>query len=225
MNWQMIKLDLRKIAVGYFVSLAAFSAYVLFQPNPLKTADPFALVGGFGLGIFLAWRIFYDAPSTEAFIFSRPVLRHRFFRQRWLLGLFIQITTLAFIAILLSIGIRSWILFNGPYHPMVKWYELNILKPIAVSSLPAYSVMSFFLLRARMLRRKTESTLGRKIIRVVSAVILMGLFVLLILIVCRMPFGLVSGAIGRFVILYGILLIALTTWASRDYFIKMEVRS
>lgn len=225
MNWQMIKFDLRKVAVGYFVSLAVFSVYVLFQPKPLKAADPFALVGGIGLGIFLAWRIFHDSPSTEAFLFSRPVSRRRFFRQRWLLGLFLQIAVLVFIAALLSMGARCWIHFNGPYHPMVRWYELNILKPIAMASLPAYSVMSFFLLRTRMLRRDAESTLRKKLIRSVPAVLLVGLFVLFLLIVCRMPVGLIGGAIGGFLIFYGILLIALTTWASQDYFMKMEVRS
>jgi hypothetical protein len=225
MNWQMIKLDLRKVAVGYFVSLAAFSSYVLFQPKPLKAADPFAVAGGIGLGIFLAWRIFCDPPSIEAFLFSRPVSRCRFFRQRWLLGLFLQVATLAVIAILLSVGARCWIHFNGPYHPMVKWYELNILKPIAIASLPAYSTMSFFLLRARMPRRQAESTVKRKVIRSVSAVILVGLFVLFVLMAGRMPIGLIGGAIGWFMIVYGILLIALTTWASKDYFVKMEVRS
>ena len=225
MNWQMIKIDLRKVAVGYFVSLAAFSVYVLFQPKPLKATDPFALAGGIGLGIFLAWRIFHDSPSIEAFLFSRPFSRRRFFRQRWLLGLFLQIAVLVFIAALLSMGARCWIHFNGPYHPMVRWYELNILKPIAIASLPAYSVMSFFLLRARMRRRQTESTLRQKLIRSVSAVLLVGLFVLFLLIVCRMPPGLIGGAIGGFLIFYGILSIALTTWASQDYFIKMEVRS
>jgi hypothetical protein len=225
MNWQMIKLDLRKVATGYFMFLVVFSAYVLFQPNPLKTADPFALVGGIGLGVFLAWRIFYDTPSTEAFLFSRPVSRRRFFRQRWLMGLFLQIATLIFIATLLSLGARCWIHFNGPYHPMVKWYELNVLKPIAVTSLPAYSVMSFFLLRYRMLRRKTESTLKRKILQTVPTVFLVGIFILFLLIVCRMPLDSMSGAIDGFMVLYGILLIALTTWASQDYFTKMEVRS
>ena len=225
MNWQMIKLDLRKVAVGYFISLAAFSVYVLFQPKPLKAIDPFALAGGIGLGIFLAWRIFYDTPSVEAFLFSRPVSRRRFFRQRWLLGLFLQIAVLAFIAALLSVGARCWIHFNGPYHPMVKWYELNILKPIAIASLPAYSVMSFFLLRARMLRRQREGTVTRKIIRTVQAVILVGLLVLFLVMFGRMPVGLISRAIGWIMIVYGISLIALTTWASRDYFLKMEVRS
>ena len=225
MTWQMIKLDLRKVAAGYFVSLAAFSTYVLFQPNPLKTVDPFVLFGGFGLGIFLAWRIFHDSPSTEAFLFSRPLSRRRFFRQRWLLGLLLQIGLLVFVAALLSMGARCWIHLNGPYHPMVKWYELNILRPIAMASMPAYSVMSFFLLRSRMLRRKVESTVKRKIIRSVPAVLLPGLFVLFLLIVCRMPFGSISGAIGGFMILYGFLLIALTTWASQDYFTKMEVHS
>jgi hypothetical protein len=225
MNWQMIKLDLRKVAVGYFVSLAAFSAYVLFQPKPLKTVDPFALAGGVGLGIFLAWRLFHDPPSIEAFLFSRPVSRRRFFRQRWLLGLFLQIAALAFIAALLSVGVRCWIRVNGPYHPIVKWYELNILKPIAIASLPAYSVMSFFLLRARMLRRQTENTVKRKIIRTVQAVILTGLLILFLLMFGRMPIGLISRAISWLVFFYGILLIALTTWASEDYFMKMEVRS
>jgi hypothetical protein len=225
MSWQMITLDLRKVAAGYFISLAAFSSYVLFQPKPLKAVDPFALAGGIGLGIFLAWRIFYDPPSIEAFLFSRPVSRRRFFRQRWLLGLFLQIAVLVFIAVLLSLGARCRIHFNGPYHPMVKWYELNILKPIAIASLPAYSVMSFFLLRARMRRRQTESTVKRKIIRAVPAVILVGLCILFLLIICRMPIGLIGGAIGWFMIFYGILLIALTTWASKDYFMKMEVRS
>ena len=225
MNWQMIKLDLRKVAVGYFISLAAFSVYVLFQPKPLKAIDPFALAGGIGLGIFLAWRIFYDTPSIEAFLFSRPVSRRRFFRQRWLLGLFLQIAVLAFMAALLSVGARCWIHFNGPYHPMVKWYELNILKPIAIASLPAYSVMSFFLLRARVLRRQIESTLKRKIIRSVAAVFLAGLFILFLLVICRMPIGLIHGAIGWCGILYAIILVALTTWASKDYFMKMEVRS
>ena len=225
MNWQIIKLDFRKVTVGYIVSLAMFSVYVLFQPKPLKALDPFALAGGIGLGIFLAWRIFHDPPSIEAFIFSRPVSRCRFFRQRWLLGLFLQVAVLAFIAALLSMGVRCWIHFNGPYHPMVKWYELNILKPIAIASLPAYSVMSFFLLHARILCRKAESTAKRKIIRSVPAVILVGLCVLFLLTFCRMPIGFISGVVGWLVIFYGILLIALTTWASRDCFMKMEIRS
>jgi len=225
MNWQMIKLDLRKVGLGYFMFLAAFLAYVLFFPKPLMVTDPFAMAGGIGLGVFLAWRIFNDSCSTEAFIFSRPVSRSRFFRQRWLLGLFLQIVMFALIAIVLSTGFRCWIHSGGPYYPMVKWYELNILQPVAILALPTYSIMVFFLLRFRLHRKQTKYTFKRRLALAVPAVILVVLFIPHFLLAGFMPIGWIVIKRDWFILFYGILLIVLTTWASRDCFVKMEVRS
>jgi len=218
----MIKLDLRKVALGYFMFLTAFLAYVLFWPKPLKAADPFAMAGGIGLGVFLALRIFIDSRSTEAFIFSRPVSRGRFFRQRWLLGLFLQVAALAFIALLLSIGARCWIHSGGPYHPMVKWYELNILWPIAISAPLVYSMTVFFMLRNRLLRKQTQNSARGKIV-LLAPVGILAVCISFSLFVSHVPFVWIAS--GHAMLFYGILLVALTTWASRDCFTKMEVRS
>jgi hypothetical protein len=59
----------------------------------------------------------------------------------------------------------------------------------------------------------------------VLALILVGLFIPLLLVVGRLPIGPIAKEGGWLVPCYGILLIALTTWASRDCFMKMEIRS
>ncbi len=153
MVWELIKLDLRKVLTGYITFVLVLSAYLLFWQKPLGSTDTIIIPAGVLQGLYLAWRIFKDHGSTQSFIFSRPFSRNRLFWNRWGLGITLQMVTLLIVLILLASGARSFIhKSNLPYYPMVQWYELSVLWPLAVVSLTAFQIQMFLMLRARTLQ-------------------------------------------------------------------------
>ena len=153
MVWELIKLDLRKVLTGYITFVLVISAYLLFRQKPLESTDTIVIAAGLLQGLYLAWRIFKDPGSTQSFIFSRPFSRNRLFWNRWGLGITLQMVTLLIVLILVASGARSFIhKSNLPYYPMVQWYELSVLWPLAIFSLTAFQIQMFLMLRARTLQ-------------------------------------------------------------------------
>jgi len=153
MVWELIKLDLRKVLTGYITFVLVISAYILFRQRPLESTDTIVIAAGLLQGLYLAWRIFKDPGSTQSFIFSRPFSRNRLFWNRWGLGITLQMVTLLIVLILIASGARDFIhKSNLPYYPMVQWYELSVLWPLAIVSLAAFQIQMFLMLRARTLQ-------------------------------------------------------------------------
>ncbi len=153
MVWELIKLDLRKVLTGYITFVLVISAYLLFRQKPLESTDTIVIAAGLLQGLYLAWRIFKDAGSTQSFIFSRPFSRNRLFWNRWGLGITLQMVTLLIVLILIASGARNFIhKSNLPYYPMVQWYELSVLWPLAIVSLTAFQIQMFLMLRAGTLQ-------------------------------------------------------------------------
>jgi hypothetical protein len=153
MVWELIKLDLRKVLTGYITFVLVLSVYLLFRQRPLDSTDTIVIAAGLLQGLYLAWRIFKDPRSTQSFIFSRPFSRNRLFWNRWGLGLTLQMVTLLIVLILIASGARNFIhKSNLPYYPMVQWYELSVLWPLAIVSLTAFQIQMFLMLRARTLQ-------------------------------------------------------------------------
>jgi len=153
MVWELIKLDLRKVLTGYITFVLVISAYLLFWQRPLGSTDTIVIAAGLLQGLYLAWRIFKDPGSTQSFIFSRPFSRNRLFWNRWGLGITLQMVTLLIVLILVASGARNFIhKSNLPYYPMVQWYELSVLWPLAIVSLTAFQIQMFLMLRARTLQ-------------------------------------------------------------------------
>ncbi len=158
MVWELIKLDLRKVLTGYITFVLVISAYLLFRQRPLDSTDTIVIAAGLLQGLYLAWRIFKDPGSTQSFIFSRPFSRNRLFWNRWSLGITLQMVTLLIVLILVASGARNFVhKSNLPYYPMVQWYELSVLWPLAIVSLTAFQIHLFLMLRARTLQTASLS--------------------------------------------------------------------
>ncbi len=227
MRWELIKLDLHKVAWGYAIIVCGLVAYVLARPTPFSSGDSIAAgVGLFG-GWFVAWRIFGDFDGTQVFVFSRSFGRSRLFWQRWLLGMALQGLALLLVLGTIAIGARSRLhQFNTPWYPMVKWYDLNVMWPIAVFWLTAFSVQMFMMLRRGILksldRSRRQIIAGR-----VAAVIVAVLFVLGVLWGDRLgPLGALSIATIRYCFLgYTAIVSLFAAIAARHCIIHMEIES
>jgi hypothetical protein len=160
MVWGLMKLDLRKVLVGYVPFVAVLLAYLLLRRKPLESMDTIAIAAGLIQGCYLGWRIFSDPGATQSFIFSRPFSRSRIFLQRWCLGIALQMVTLLLVFVLVASGVRAYVHQDSPYYPMVQWYELSVLWPIGLVSLIAYEIQMFLMLRGWILRRTRPAQWG-----------------------------------------------------------------
>ncbi len=177
MKWELIKLDLHKVAWGYAIIVCGLVAYVLGRPTPLGSGDVIAAGGGLLQGWFVAWRIFGDRDSTQAFVFSRSFGRKRLFWHRWVLGMALQLLTLLLVFCTITFGARSYLHhFNSPWYPMVKWYDLNVLWPVALFGLVAFNVQMFMMLRG-LIGKSSHRSRRQVIAGRVAAVIVAVLFV------------------------------------------------
>ena len=152
MSIEMLKIDVRKVCPYYAPFLLLTVGYVLFQNTPLSSDDWRVNLVACLQGMVIAWRLFNDSGGTGAFIFSRPLSRKRLFLTRWLTGLSFQLLTFMAVFATIATGLRSGLqlLMLSPYQPMVKWYELSVLGPIALFSILGYQVVMFLKLRARI---------------------------------------------------------------------------
>ena len=227
MRWELIKLDLHKVAWGYAIIVCGLVAYVLARPTPLGSGDIIAAGGGLLGGWFVAWRIFGDRDSTRAFVFSRSFGRKRLFWHRWALGMALQGLGLLLVWCAIAFGARSWLHhFNSPWYPMVKWYDLNVLWPIAVFGLIAFNVQMFMMLRGligkSLVRSRRQVIAGR-----VAAVIVAVLFVVggLFGTAMRAQGILGVGAIRYYVLGYAAIVSLFAAMGARNCIICMEIES
>jgi len=227
MRWELIKLDLHKVAWGYAIIVCGLVAYVLARPTPFSSGDSIATGLGLLGGWFVAWRIFGDRDSTRAFVFSRSFGRKRLFWHRWALGMALQLLTLLLVFCTIAIGARSWLHhFNSPWYPMVKWYDLNVLWPIAVFGLIAFNIQMFMMLRGFILtssHRSRRRVIAGRVAAVISAV----LFVLGALYGTRLSAPDASGiaTIRYYLLGYAALVSLFAAAAARHCIIYMEIES
>jgi len=227
MRWELIKLDLHKVAWGYAIIVCGLIAYVLGRPTPFSSGDSIATGLGLLQGWFVAWRIFGDRDSTRAFVFSRSFGRKRLFWHRWALGMALQGLTLLLVCCTIAIGARSYLHHrNSPWYPMVKWYDLNVLWPIAVFGLIAFNIQMFMMLRGFILAGSHRSR-RRVIAGRVAAVIAAVLFVLGVLYGTRVSAPDASGiaTIRYYLLGYAALVSLFAAIAARHCIIYMEIES
>ena len=169
---EMLKIDVRKVCPYYAPFLLLVVGYVLFRKTPLASGDWRANLIACLQGTVIAWRLFNDSGGTGAFIFSRPLSRKRLFLTRWLFGISLQLLTIIAVFSLIATGLRSGIqmLMQSPYQPMVKWYELSVLGPIALFSILGYQVVMFLKLRGRIVTVRPST--WRDILGTVLAIVL-----------------------------------------------------
>jgi len=226
MNKSILHIELRKVLPLYVTALAAIIAYVLFWPRPLLSGNMIMVLAGFVQGFFITWIIFRDAPTVECFLLSRGITRHKWFWHRWALAVGLVLLTLLIVAVVISAGLRCLIFINGPWHPMVKWYELNILWSLGLAGAVGISMRLFTLLRNRFFRNYKEPSTRR--------VMLMFLAIGAV-VVCLSFVGFrVSGSNAGFhipfrfifvVCLYAAGLLVLATGSARSCFLKMEIHT
>jgi len=227
MVWELIKLDLRKVLTGYITFVLVLLAYLLFRQKPLESTDTIVIAAGLLHGLYLAWRIFKDPGSTQSFIFSRPFSRNRLFWNRWGLGITLQMVTLLIVLILVASGARSFIhKSNLPYYPMVQWYELSVLWPLAIVSLTAFQIQMFLMLRARTLQTaslpKWRKVATYAIVCFIALVFLGGFHV----VVSAVSNGPTAPArLGNAVLFYMLTLTLLTTLTSLHCYRHIEIEA
>ena len=149
MSTEILKIDVRKVFPYYAPFLLLSVGYVLFRKTPLGSDDWQVKLVACLQGMVIAWALFNDSAGTGAFIFSRPLSRVRLFLTRWAIGISLQLLTIVTVFVTIAIGLRSGVqvLMNSPYQPLVKWYELSVLGPIALYSILSYQIAVFFKLR------------------------------------------------------------------------------
>jgi hypothetical protein len=150
---EIFKVELRKVGAYYIVCLVLITACVLFYSPSLASNNLFAAVFAIAQGGVLAWGIFSDTEGTGTFIFSKPISRYKLFIIRWAVGIALQVLTLVVAVVVIASGLRSGIqiVMGSLYHPMIRWYELEILFPLGVFSLLSYESLMFLRLRGRVL--------------------------------------------------------------------------
>ena len=181
MSIEMLKTDVRKVCPYYAPFLLLTVGYVLFQNTPLSSDDWRVNLITCLQGVVIAWCLFNDSGGTGAFIFSRPLSRKRLFLTRWLTGLSFQLLTIMAVFATIATGLRSGLqlLMLSPYQPMVKWYELSVLGPIALFSILGYQVVMFLKLRWRIVNARPSmwrDILGTALAIVLCGPILIGIF-------------------------------------------------
>lgn len=158
---ELLKVELRKVWAYYAPSLVVMVGYILLRNRPLASIDSVVALIAISQGWILAWRIFNDPGATRSFIFSRPLSRRSIFFTRWVLGLSFQALTIVVLFAVIALGLRSWIQIKigSPYHPIVQWFELEILWTAGVFSLLAYEIQMFLKLRAEVLKFRPDTWL------------------------------------------------------------------
>ena len=185
--WQAIwRLAIHRTGLWYLVVVIALVGYTLLKPDPLGSSDLVAGMTGAALGGVLAWCLFGDPPGVAAFVFSRPFSRRRLFLYRWLIGLGFQAITILLLLAVLAGGLRQWIHVSLYHHslwyPMVRWYELSVLWPVALASLFAYQAMLFIMVRSRLLRSPRPKYAGSmRALRTIVHVMLIAAFAIVVL--------------------------------------------
>lgn len=179
---EMLKAELRKVWMYYAIFLIVIVGYVLLLGRPLSRIDYIVAIIAIGQGWVLAWRIFSDPGATRSFLFSRPLSRRRLFFTRWALGLTLQALTIVVLFAVIAFGLRSWLQVKGYslYHPMVRWFELEVLWPVGLFSLLAYELQMFLKLRAEILAHRPNrwvDTLVQGIVGALTALLLLVLFI------------------------------------------------
>lgn len=224
MNRSLIKIEFEKMRL-YFVVMFITACYVLFNPYPLRSVDVIACMLGLLHGASIGFLVFKDFGGMEAFMFSRSFTRNKLFWHRWSLGIALQFMTMAIVTVIIASGIRSLILFESAYQPMIKFYELNVLWPIAFGMFAGFAVSVFFTLRNRILNAEKPRTIGKKILRTMPSATI------------PLVLGIIAGSSSLFslahspshVLLYGWLYVlainAVSVFAGRQCFLKMEINS
>ncbi len=229
MRWELIKLDLHKVAWGYAIIVCGLVAYVLGRPTPLGSGDIIAAGGGLLGGWFVAWRIFGDRDSTQAFVFSRSFGRKRLFWHRWALGMALQGVGLLLVFCAIAFEARSWLHhFNSPWYPMVKWYDLNVLWPIALSGLIAFNVQMFMMLRGligKSLVRSRRKVIAERVVIVILAVLFMAMGGTLVCFVATEEGASGVAWIRYYVLGYAAIVSLFAAMGARNCIICMEIES
>lgn len=223
MNRSLIKIEFAKMRL-YFIVMFITACYVFMNPYPLRSIDIIACTLGLLHGATVGFLVFKDFGGTEAFIFSRPFTRNSLFWHRWSLGIALQFMTMAIVAVIIATGLRSLILFDSPYQPMIKFCELNVLCSFAFSMFAGFAVSVFFTLRNRILNTEKPRTIAKQIIRSMPHATI------------PLVFGIIAvsglhsmGSTPNHLLLYAwvyiIAINAVSLFAGRQCFLEMEINS
>lgn len=222
MNRSLMKIEFSKIRLG-LMAIVVVADYVLLYPKPLRSLDMIACLLGLLHGALIGFLVFKDFGGVEAFMFSRSFTRNKLFWYRWSIGIALQFVTLVIVTVIIASGLRSLIYFSSAYQPMIKWYELNVLWPIALGMFAGFAVSVFFTLRNRILNAEKPDTKRKLIMRRMpySAIPL----VFGIIAISRPLF--LFGHSPHHALLYGWLYViainAVSVFAGRQCFLEMEI--
>ena len=216
MSTEILKIDVRKVLPYYVPFLLLTVGYVLFQKTPLGNDDWKVNSIACLQGMVIAWVLFNDATGIGAFVFSRALTRARLFLTRWALGISLQLLTIAVVCVAIAIGLRSGIqvLMNSPYQPLVKWYELSVLGPIALYSILGYQLVMFLKLRLCIVSVRPSAWRN-----------LIGTWLVVALCLLNLNGAIESGIRTNFMIIYAALVTILGTLASLHCYQRLEIEA
>lgn len=227
MNKAILQIELRKVLPWYAPLLLVTLGYVLFNPTPLVKENFMAAFLSFIQGYLVVWVIFRDKLSVESFLFSRGITRGKLFWHRWGLAVGLNLLTILIAATVISAGLRCLIFHNGPWHPMVKWYELNILWPLGLGSTLGVSLLLFLQMRTRFQYTNRKVSAKQKTLSYLTSTAGK-----LAVVIVMMPAFLHQGDLPSVPVtflllayLYAAGLFLLATGTARSCFLKMEIHA
>ena len=216
MSIEILKIDVRKVLPYYAPFLLVTVGYVLFRKTPLGSDDWVVNSIACLQGMVVAWALFNDDAGTGTFVFSRPLSRARLFLTRWVFGISIQVLTIVVVFVAIAVGLRSGIqmLMNSPYQPLVKWYELSVLGPIALYSILGYQLVMFLKLRLCIVSARPSAWRN-----------LIGTWLVVALCLLNLNGAIESGIRTNFMIIYAALVTILGTLASLHCYQRLEIEA
>lgn len=216
MSAEVLKIEGRKVLPFYALFLLLTVGYNLFEKTPLGSDDWKVNLIACLQGMVIAWVLFNDAAGTGAFVFSRPLSRARLFLTRWAIGISLQLLTVVVVFVAIAIGIRSGIqmLMNSPYQPLVKWYELSVLGPIALYSILGYQLVMF--LKLRLCIASVRPSAWRNLI---------GTWLVVALCLLNLNGAIETGMRTNFMVIYAALVTILGTLASLHCYQRLEIET
>ncbi len=144
--------DLRRSLPVLGFAWAIITGFVLFLSGPLQggQANTFQLLGMLS-GMLLAGRLMSDTGKTQAYVFSRGITRRRVMLLRIVLGLAVIVALGALVWLTIVLGFRERFhslmrMRDVIFYPMSSQFETSIIKPLVLSSISSFGVMTFYMI-------------------------------------------------------------------------------